>query len=97
MRIFLSVCLVAPLLTQVATAQVTATPSAANSPVAYVYVSNNPNNSSTNEIQAYTAAPTGKLTPVFGSPFRDDVTSMASNGKYLYASTRSGIYVAAFG
>ena len=96
MRIFLSVCLVAPLLTQVATAQVTAAPSAANSPVAYVYVSNNPNNSSTNEIQAYTAAPNGKLTPVFGSPFRDDVTSMAVNGKYLFASTRSGIYVAQF-
>src|ERR1700722_8583025 len=95
MRTFLSVCLVAPLLTQVATAQVTATP-AATSPVAYVYVSNNPNNSSTNEIQAYTAAPNGKLTPVFGSPFRDDVTSMAVNGKYLFASTRNGIYIAQF-
>jgi hypothetical protein len=96
MRTFLSVCLVAPLLTQVATAQVTAAPTAANSPVAYVYVSNNPNNSSTNEIQAYTAAANGKLTPVFGSPFRDDVTSMAVNGKYLFASTRSGIYIAQF-
>jgi hypothetical protein len=65
-------------------------------PVAYVYVSSNPKGSSTNEIQAYAAAANGKLTTVSGSPFRDDVTSMASNGKYLFASTRSGIYIAAF-
>jgi hypothetical protein len=69
---------------------------ATSAPVAYVYVSSNPVNSSTNEIRAYAAAATGRLTPVSGSPFRDDVTSMASNGKYLFASTRSGIYIAAF-
>lgn len=67
-----------------------------SSPVAYIYVSSNPVNSSTDEIQAYAAAASGRLTPVPGSPFRDDVTSMAVNGKYLFASTRSGIYVAAF-
>jgi hypothetical protein len=64
--------------------------------VAYVYVSSNPNNSSTNEINAYTASADGALTPVTGSPFADDITSMAVNGKYLFGSTRSGIYVAAF-
>jgi hypothetical protein len=102
MRIFLSACLIGPLLTLVASAQVTSPEvaavqsSTANSPVAYVYVSNNPNNSSTNEIQAYAAAANGKLTPVSGSPFRDDVTSMATNGTYLFASTRNGIYIAQF-
>jgi hypothetical protein len=65
-------------------------------PVAFVYVSNNPKGSSTNEIVAFAAAANGKLTSVPGSPFRDDVTSMAVNGKYLFASTRNGIYVAAF-
>lgn len=64
--------------------------------VAYVYVSSNPANSNTNQVNAYAASASGKLTPVAGSPFRDDVTSMAVNGKYLFASTRSGIYIAAF-
>lgn len=102
MRIFLSACLIVPLLTQGLTAQVTSPeasaiqPSTASSPVAYVYVSNNPNNSSTNEIQAFAAAANGKLTPVPGSPFRDDVTNMAVNGKYLFGSTRNGIYIASF-
>jgi hypothetical protein len=47
-------------------------------------------------INAYAAASNGKLTPVSGSPFKDDVTNMAVNGKYLLGSTRSGLYVAAF-
>jgi hypothetical protein len=102
MRTFLIACLSAPLLTLVASAQVTSPETAAvqsstaSAPVAYVYVSSNPNNSSTNEIHAYDAAPNGKLTPVSGSPFRDDVTSMATNGSYLFASTRNGIYIAQF-
>jgi hypothetical protein len=68
----------------------------AGAPVAFVYISSNPDNSSTNEISAYTASADGQLTPVTGSPFADDVTSMAVNGKYLFGSTRNGIYVAAF-
>ena len=102
MRIFLSACLIAPLLTQVATAQVTSPEAEAvqssttSSPVAFIYVSNNPNNSSTNQIQAFAAAANGKLTPVPGSPFRDDITNMAVNGKYLFGSTRNGIYIAEF-
>jgi hypothetical protein len=67
-----------------------------SAPVAFIYVSSNPDNSSTNEISAYAASADGRLTPVTGSPFADDVTSMAVNGKYLFGSTRNGIYVAAF-
>jgi hypothetical protein len=102
MRTALSACLMAPLFIQLATAQVTSPETTAvqspttSSPVAFVYVSSNPNNSSTNEIQAFAAAADGKLTRVNGSPFRDDITNMASNGKYLFGSTRNGIYVAAF-
>ena len=95
-----SICLMTALSTAAALmstpAQAQTAEAAASAPVAFVYVSNNPNGSSTNEINGFAAAANGKLTPVSGSPFRDDVTSMATNGKYLYASTRNGIYVAGF-
>lgn len=61
----------------------------ASAQVAYVYVANNPRDSSTNEIVAYTAASDGKLTPVSGSPFRENVAGMATNGKYLVAVSRN--------
>lgn len=92
---FSSACLLAAL----AATTLTASPALAQTtakPVAFVYVSSNPNHSSTNEINAFAAASNGKLTPVTGSPFADDVTSMAVNGKYLFGSTRNGIYVASF-
>src|SRR5579863_1602388 len=57
--------------------------------VAYVYVANNPKNSSTNEIAAYSVASDGKLTPISGSPFRENVTGLATDGKYLVAANRS--------
>ena|SRR5579863_4731472 len=57
--------------------------------VAYVYVAYNPKNSSTNEVAAYSAAPNGKLTPVEGSPFHEDVGSLATDGKYLLAANLS--------
>jgi 6-phosphogluconolactonase (cycloisomerase 2 family) len=57
--------------------------------VAYVYVANNPKNSSTNEIAAYAASADGKLKPIFGSPFRENVTALAVTGKYLVAANRS--------
>lgn len=94
MRRIFSISLTAALCTLAATFHSSA--GAQTSHVAYVYVSNNPANSSTNQITAYKVSSTGKLTAVSGSPFRDDVTSMAVNGKYLFASTRSGIYIAAF-
>lgn len=65
-------------------------------PVAYVYVSSGPTSTGKNVVNAYAAAANGKLTLVPGSPFHDDVTYMVVNGKYLFGSTRSGIYVAAF-
>ncbi|MCU1314557.1 MAG: hypothetical protein JWM54_2314, partial [Acidobacteriaceae bacterium] len=65
-------------------------------PVAYVYVSSGPTSTGKNVVNAYAAAASGKLTLVPGSPFHDDVTYMVVNGKYLFGSTRSGIYVAAF-
>ncbi|MFL6427985.1 MAG: hypothetical protein ACJ71S_07060 [Acidobacteriaceae bacterium] len=98
-----SICLLTALCTTLLFSQMTPKPAQAqtqeatgSAPVAYIYVSSNPNGSSTNEIQAFAATANGKLTRVTGSPFRDDVTSMAVNGKRLFASTRNGIYVAAF-
>jgi hypothetical protein len=56
--------------------------------VAYVYVSHAPNNSSTNAIAAYAAGADGKLTPLIGSPFQEDVSYMAVTGSYLFAADR---------
>jgi hypothetical protein len=82
-------CLIGALCVNTALAQTTSTP------VAFVYVSNTPSGGA-NQVAGYAADANGKLTPVPGSPFRDDVTSMAVNGKYLVGSTRSGIYIAQF-
>jgi hypothetical protein len=54
-----------------------------SSPVAHVYVS------TSSGIAAYTAATTGKLTTIPGSPFSGDLSYLAGNGKYLFGSTRS--------
>jgi hypothetical protein len=67
-----------------------------SSPVANVYVSSTPTGASKNVVHAFTAAANGRLTPVSGSPFKDDLTSMAVNGKYLLGSTQNGKWVAAF-
>lgn len=66
------------------TANVTST-----TPAAYVYVATTPANSSTNEIVAYRVAADGSLTEVSGSPFREDVTQMVVNGRYLMAINRT--------
>jgi hypothetical protein len=63
--------------------------------VAFVYVSSTPSGGA-NVVNAFSAAANGKLTAVAGSPFHDNVTSMAVNGKYLFGSNQAGIYVAAF-
>jgi len=57
--------------------------------VAYVYVANNPKNSSTNQITAFSVAADGKLRVVPGSPFREDVGDMAVNGGHLAAVSQS--------
>lgn len=63
--------------------------SALSQAVAYVYVANNPKNSSTNEITAWSVAGDGKLTPIFGSPFRENVDAMAVDGGHLLAVNHS--------
>jgi hypothetical protein len=70
--------------------------SASSSAVANVYVSSTPTGASKNIVYAFTAAANGRLTPVSGSPFKDDLTSMAVNGKYLLGATRNSKWVAAF-
>lgn len=67
---------------------------AAASPVAFVYVSTL--GSGVNVIHAFSADATGRLTPIKGSPFADNVTSMAVNGKYLFALNGNGTYIARF-
>ena len=57
------------------------------SPVAYVYVS------SSAGIQAFDAASNGKLTHIGGSPFAGDLSSITSNGKYLFGSNPSGTFI----
>jgi hypothetical protein len=54
-------------------------------PVAYVYVASNYSGVN-NDVIGYAAAPNGQLTLVPGSPFYDNVASMAVNGKYLFGS-----------
>jgi hypothetical protein len=82
---------------QLATSQTNTDSQAAatSGPVAYVYVSSGPF-TVPNVVNAFTAAANGKLTAVPGSPFHDDVWTMAVNGKYLFGGTTNGIYVAAF-
>ncbi len=58
---------------------------AQTAPVAYIYVSSN-YTSFYNHVVAYAASPNGQLTAVPGSPFADNVFSLAVNGKYLFGS-----------
>jgi len=100
-NIRLALCLSAALSTTTALAQLIspvehAQPTTSSSPVAFVYVASTPANSKTNEIVAYAAAPDGSLSPVAGSPFLDNVWSMAVNGKYLMAANVSKPDVDAF-
>ena len=61
----------------------------AGSPVAWIYVANTAKGSSANEIVAYSAAANGSLTTIAGSPFPENVGSMAVNGKYLMAANQT--------
>ncbi len=84
------VCLGALLTAAAAFAQVPASLTisgspAGKNPVAYIYVASNVS-SQTNQIVAYAAASNGSLSPVSGSPFQDNVYSLAVNGKYLMAA-----------
>ncbi len=56
---------------------------ASTSPVAYVYVSNS-TNGTTSQINAYSATPNGGLTRIAGSPFQYNVNYMAVTGSWLF-------------
>jgi hypothetical protein len=58
-------------------------------PVAYVYVASYPGNNEPSVIVGYSASSKGALTPIHGSPFQQNVGSMAANGKYLMAVNNS--------
>ncbi len=69
---------------------------AAKSTVAYVYVASTQANGTTNEVVAYAAGGNGKLTPVPGSPFQENVASMAVNGLYLMGASQSNQNINAY-
>lgn len=58
--------------------------------VAYVYVSTPAGSTGRNEVHAWTAGANGALTAIAGSPFQENVTSMAVNGKFLFGATLTG-------
>lgn len=70
--------------------------SASNKPVAYVYVSRTVNGGTDNEIVGFAAAPNGKLAVIPGSPFQENVKNLAVNGKYLFATTKSGTQIESY-
>jgi hypothetical protein len=95
-------CLLAALWMPVALAQTATTQanivhqsSTSAAPVAFVYVSSGPYEG-TDQVYAFAAATNGRLTPVPGSPFHDNVTNMAVNGKYLFGANKKGVYIAQF-
>ena len=67
---------------------------AGNRPVAFVYVSST--NTYADQINAFSAAYNGKLTPVPGTPFAGNVYDMAVNGKYLFANGTDGFTISSF-
>ena len=86
--------------TQVASAgsapEADASTAAIPAPVAFVYVSSTPKNSSNNEVIAYTANAEGKLTPVTGSPFQADIGSMAVTESHLFGANNHTPYIDAY-
>jgi hypothetical protein len=68
----------------------TDTTSASSSHTAYVYVSKKIAGGSANEVEAFSVASNGKLTPIDGSPFQENVTNLAVNKKSLFATNNNG-------
>lgn len=62
-------------------------------PSAWVYVSSEIGTTSKSDVYAFTATSDGKLTPIAGSPFPADLTSMAVNGLYLFGAPYAGSMV----
>lgn len=78
---------------QPAFAQAPAPVQPASAPAAFVYVSSNPSGT-TYQINAYSAAANGQLTPVPGSPFPAKVQQMAVNSKFLFGT--DGVFIYTF-
>lgn len=57
--------------------------------VAYVYVVSLPASATATEIRGYTAASDGSLTEMNGSPFQENESAIAVNGKYLFGVNRT--------
>ena len=70
--------------------------STTSSPVAWIYVANTPEKGSPNEIVAYSAMPNGALAEIPGSPFAENVGSMAVNGKYLMGASNKAEEINAY-
>jgi 6-phosphogluconolactonase (cycloisomerase 2 family) len=66
--------------------------SSSSTPVAYIYVSSAVN-STTNQINGYSAAANGALTPIAGSPFPDNVGYMAVNGAWLLGNAHNEVAI----
>ena len=66
-------------------------PGNSSSSAAYVYVTSEASGGGGNQIVAYAASANGQLTPVPGSPFNQDVGSMAATNAYLLAASGSDI------
>ena len=87
--------------TVLASAQVTSSPTeimsqqATSAPVAYIYVSSLIGNVKY-QVVGYQAAANGALTAIPGSPFADNVTSLALNGKWLFGVDSTGQYIDSF-
>ncbi len=64
-------------------------PGGSGSTAAFVYVASQSTSGTPNQVVAFTADANGLLTAVPGSPFNQDVTSIAANGKYLMATANS--------
>jgi hypothetical protein len=99
------VCLSAALSTAAVCAQTASPDTNANpdttsttTPVAWVYVSYAPDIKSSNahKIAGYKAWADGALTAMYGSPFNDNVSFMAVNGKYLMAGSNDSTYIEAY-
>ena len=93
-KLFPILCFGAALSTAFASAQVLPSSDSQSNlpgtgPVAYVYVASYPGNNEPSVIFGYSASSKGALTRIPGSPFHQNVGSMAVNGKYLMAATNS--------
>jgi hypothetical protein len=87
--------------TVLASAQVTSSPTevssqqASSGPVAYVYVSSLVGNVK-DQVVGYEAAANGALTPLPGSPFPYNVSSLALNGVWLFGVDQTGQNIGSF-